>query len=294
MTGYLDFITEFVHRFFAVLGDPELKLSMPQYKAEGVQWVAVIPPSMAITIVEKKDGATAMSLMYREGAEKKEHKFLSTEHKKLEHLIGAVLTRLKEISPFMEVKEVGKSVSCRSYKDIFNDLAEEYIKTTPEFKDKVASFLNDQRKLGELKDYLKKTARAKTWTDFKSRLFQIIRDSKKIDPIRKTGENGGSTTYGVTYDGDTIDKKHVQIYIKFIEKPGADVVMQWGEDSIVCHDPRLREMAEAAMTAFKCRVKLPEQYALPLSNFISAYCRQRQLTQNAAANAAGNAKQTVH
>jgi len=284
MKGFEEYLVQFLPRLNAMLSNPAITAFVPKNMPDGVRWCVTIPPSMAMTILEGKNDLRTLTLNYVEGNAKVENVLQSGDIPQLGYIIEALLTKIKDMSPFMEPRGQDGVVSCRTYKDIIGDLCEEYVKTTKEFKDVIDAVSKDPTKAAAAKDILKRMTNAKGWTSLKERLFQIIRDSR-VDPIRKSGDGGDTITYGMSYEGETPSKKQVKIYLKFIEKRGCPTVMQWGEEKIVCHDPRLKEMAAAALTAFKCRIDLPKLEADKISNFLAAYFRQLQQNNSKAAGA---------
>jgi len=254
MTEYQDFLIEFTPRLITYLRDPMTQIPQPKYQSDGsVLWVAILlQPGLAIMITEKRDGSQTISFRY----DKEDHVFTNSEDPKMECIIAALLSEIKARSPFYEppVKNDGVLVGCRTYKEIFDDLTEEFLKTTKLY----------------VKDESKEEAKKRNWTQYKERLFQIIKDSVKIDPVRKQ-EN--KFIYGITYDGDTLDKKHIQIYLQFTEEKGKPTIIKWNDELIHCADPRLKEVADTAIKAFRCRMKLPEKFGFPIQNFLSGYAR---------------------
>jgi len=202
-----------------------------------------------------------------------DHTFSSDDDPKMGCIIAVLLSVIKTKAPFLEpssAKKEGKLIGCRTYKEIFDDLIEEYLKTTDEY-------IKAEKPIS--KEDLKKAAQKRNWTYYKDRLFQIIKNSSKINPVRTAGED--KYTYGVTYEGETIGKKHIQIYLQLIEEKGQPPILKWNDELIVCVDPRLREVADTAIKAFRCRMKLPEKYGVPIQNALSKYiqftlARQRQ------------------
>ena len=270
MTEYQDFLTEFTPRLLVCINDPATVIPPPKYSSDGaVLWTAAIPSVLAIGIMEKKNGAQSISFKYAGG----DYSFSNDEDPKMGCIIAVLLSVIKTKAPFLEpTAPSGKNgdAGYRTYKDIFDDLAEEYLKTTDEY-------VNAEKPIS--KEEIKKAAQKRNWTNYKDRLFQIIKDSSKIDPVRTAGED--KHTYGVTYERDTIGKKHVQIYLQFTEERGHPPTIKWNDEVIVCVDPRLREVAETAIKAFRCRMKLPEKFGLPIQNALSKYvqftiARQRQ------------------
>jgi len=272
MAEYPDFLTEYTPRLIVYINDPETKIPEPKCGPDGsVFWSATLPSVLAMGITEKKNGLHTFSFKYTGG----NHTFNSDDDPKIGHIIAVLLSAIKTKAPFLEPSPVNKEntlIGCRTYKDIFDDLIEEYLKTSDEYIKAVKPIS---------KEDLKKEAKKRNWTHYKDRLFQIIKDSSKIDPVRAAGEN--KRTYGVTYDRETIGKKRIQIYLQFIEEKGQPPILKWNDEVIVCIDPRLKEMAETAIKAFQCRMKLPEKYGVPIQNALSKYvqftlARQRQAT----------------
>jgi len=274
MTEYQDFLTEYTPRLCVFLNDPETKIPAPKCGPDGSAfWSATLPSVLAMGITEKKSGLQTFTFKYTGG----DHTFTNDDDPKMGCIIAGLLSVIKTKAPFLEPSPASKEnglIGCRTYKDIFDDLTEEYLKTSDEYI-KAAKPIS--------KEDLKKKAKEMNWTHYKDRLFQIIKDSSKIDPVRTAGEN--KRTYGVTYDGETIGNKHIQIYLQFIEEKGQPPVFKWNDEVIICIDPRLKEMAETAIKAFRCRMKLAEKYGVPIQNALSKYiqftlARQRQTTDN--------------
>jgi len=272
MTEYQEFLTEFTPRLLVFVNDPATIFLPPKCTSDGtVLWTAAIPSVLAMGITEKKNGSQIISFKYVGG----DYTFSNDDDPKMSCIIAVLLSVIKTKSPFLEPSAAGKesgSAGYRSYKDIFDDLAEEYLKTTPEY-------INAEKPVS--KEDIKKEAQKRNWTHYKERIFQIIKESSKIDPVRTAGED--KCTYGVTYERDTIGKKRIQIYLQFIEEKGRTPTIKWNDEVIVCVDPRLREVAETAIKAFRCRMKLPEKFGLPIQNALAKYvqftiARQRQPT----------------
>jgi len=273
MTEYQDFLTEYTPRLLVFINDPATKFPPPKCTPDGnVFWAAAIPSALAMGITEKKGGLQTISFKYIGG----DYSFSNSDDPKMSCIIAVLLSVIKTKAPFLEPSAANKEgglVGYRTYKDIFDDLAEEYLKTTEEYIKAGKPVSNED---------IKKAAQKRNWTHYKDRLFQIIKDSSKIDPVRTAGED--KCTYGVTYDGETIGKKRIQIYLQFIEEKGRPPIIKWDDDSIVCIDPRLREVADTAIKAFRCRMKLPEKFGVPIQNALSKYiqftlARQRQTTE---------------
>jgi len=270
MTEYQDFLTEYTPRLLVCINDPATKIPVPKCLPDGsVFWLATLPSVLGIGITEKKDGSQTISFKCVGG----DHTFNSDDDPKMSCIMAVLLSVIKTKAPFLEPPPAGKEsnlVGYRTYKEIFDDLAEEYLKTSDEY-------VKSGKPMS--KEDLKKEAQKRNWTHYKDRLFQIIKDSSKIDPVRTAGED--KRTYGVTYEGETVGKNRIQIYLQFIEEKGRPPILKWNDEVIVCVDPRLKEMAETAIKAFRCRMKLPEKYGVPIQNFLSKYvqftiARQRQ------------------
>jgi len=260
MAEYQDFLTEYTPRLLVYINDPETKIPAPKCGPDGsVFWSATLPSVLAMGITEKKNGLQTFSFKYAGG----DHSFTNDDDPKMGCIIAVLLSAIKAKAPFLEPSPAAKEnrlIGCRTYKDIFDDLTEEYLKTSDEY-------IKAEKPIS--KEDLKKEARKTNWTHYRDRLFQIIKDSSKIDPVRAAGEN--KRTYGVTYDSETIGKKRIQIYLQFIEEKGQPPIFKWNDEIIVCIDPRLKEMAETAIKAFRCRMKLPEKYGVPIQNALSKY-----------------------
>ena len=275
MTDYQDFLTEYTPRLLVYINDPDTKIPAPKCGPDGSAfWSATLPSVLAMGITEKKNGLQTFSFKYAGG----DHTFSSDDDPKMGCIIAVLLSVIKTKAPFLEPSPANKGsrlIGCRTYKDIFDDLTEEFLKTTDEYT-------RAEKPIS--KEDLKKAAQKRNWINYKDRLFQIIKNSSKIDPVRTAGED--KHTYGVTYEGETIGKKHIQIYLQFIEEKGQPPVFKWNDDVIVCIDPRLREVADTAIKAFRCRMKLPEKYGSPIQNALSKYvqftlARQRQSASQA-------------
>jgi len=275
MTDYQDFLTEYTPRLLVCINDPAAKIPPPKVMPDGnVFWAVAIPSALAIGITEKKNNLQTISFKYVGG----DYSFSNEDDPKMSCIIAVLLSVIKSKAPFLEpsAKE-GGSAGYRTYKDIFDDMTEEFLKTTEEY-------IKDGNPLS--KEEIKKAAQKRNWINYKDRLFQIIKESSKINPVRTAGED--KCTYGVTYEGDTIGKKRIQIYLQFIEEKGHPSIIKWNEESIICVDPRLREVAETAIKAFRCRMKLPEKFGVPIQNALSKYvqftiARQRQTTEQSGA-----------
>jgi len=270
MTEYQEFLTEYSPRLLVFINDTAAKIPAPKYTPEGnVFWATAIQSVLAMGITEKKNGSQTISFKYVGG----DYTFSSDDDPKMGSIIAMLLSVIKTKAPFLEpsaANREGGLVSYRKYKDIFDDLIEEYLKTTDEY-------IKEGKPLS--KEDIKRAAQKWNWTNYKERLSQIIMDSSKIDPVR-TGDD--KCTYGVSYERDTIGKKRIQIYLQFIEEKGQPPVIKWNDESIVCVDPRLKEVAEAAIKAFRCRMKLPEKFGIPIQNALSKYvqftiARQRKV-----------------
>jgi hypothetical protein len=279
MTDYQDFLTEYTPRLLVCINDPAAKIPPPKCMPDGnVFWAVAIPSALAIGITEKKNNLQTISFKYIGG----DYSFSSEDDPKMSCIIAVILSVIKTKAPFLEPSAANREdglVGARTYKDIFDDLTEEYLKTTDEF-------IKAEKPM--TKEEIKKEAQKRNWTNYKDRLFQIIKESSKIDPVRTAGED--KCTYGVTYERDTIGRKRIQIYLQFIEEKGQPPIIKWNDESIVCVDPRLREVAETAIKAFRCRMKLPEKFGVPIQNALAKYvqftiARQRQTAGQA--NAAG-------
>jgi len=266
MTGYQDFLTEYTPRLVAFINDTSAIITPPKCTPDGnVFWAAAIPSALAMGITEKKNGSQTISFKYIGG----DYSFSSDDDPKMGCIIAVLLSVIKTKAPFLEPTAAG----FRTYKNIFDDLTEEFIKTTDEY-------IKDGKPLS--KEDLKKAAQKRNWTHYEDRIFQIIKESSKIDPVRTAGED--KCSYGVTYEGETVGKKRVQIYLQFIEEKGRPPSIKWNDDTVICVDPRLREVAETAIKAFRCRMKLPEKFGIPIQNALAKYvqftiARQRQTTE---------------
>jgi len=259
MTEYHEILTEYSPRLMVYINDTATKIPAPKYTPDGnVFWAAAIPSVLAVGITEKKNGVQTISFKYVGG----DYTFSSDEDPKIGSIIAMMLSVIKTKAPFLEPppeNKESKIYSYRTYKDIFDDLTEEYLKTTDEY-------IKSGKPIS--KEELKKAAQKWNWTNYKDRLSQIINDSSKIDPFRAAEDK---CTYGVTYDKETIGKKRVQIYLQFIEEKGKPTIIKWNDDVIFCVDPRLKDAAETAIKAFQCRMKLPEKFGVPIQNALSKY-----------------------
>ncbi|WP_461247748.1 hypothetical protein [Treponema sp. R6D11] len=260
MAEYQEILTEYSPRLLVFINDPAIKIPAPKYTPDGnIFWAAAISSVLAIGITEKKNGLQTISFKYLGG----DYTFSSDDDPKMDSIISTILSVIKSKAPFLEpsaAKKEGGLVSYRTYKDIFDDLTEEYLKTTDEF-------IKGGKPIS--KEEIKKAAQKWNWTNYKDRLSQIIKDSSKIDPIRTAGED--KCTYGVNYEKDTIGKKRIQIYLQLIEEKGQPSIIKWNNDIIVCIDPRLKDAADTAIKAFRCRMKLPDKFGVPIQNALSKY-----------------------
>jgi hypothetical protein len=260
MAEYQEILTEYSPRLLVFINDSATKIPAPKYTPEGnIFWAAAIPSVLALGITERKSGLQTISFKYAGG----DYAFSNDDDPKMGSIIAMLLSVIKTKAPFLEPPAENKEggfISYRTYKDIFNDLIEEYLKTTEEF-------IKAGKEIS--KEELQKAAQKWNWTNYKDRLSQIINDSSKIDPLRTAGED--KSTYGVTFEKETIGKKRIQIYLQIIEEKGKPPVIKWNDDVIVCVDPRLKEAAETAIKAFQCRMKLPDKFGLPIQNALSKY-----------------------
>jgi hypothetical protein len=260
MAEYHDILTEYSPRLLVFINDSATKIPAPKYTPEGnVFWAAAIPSVLAMGITEKKNALQTISLKYTGG----DYTFSNEDDPKMGSIIAMLLSVIKTKAPFLEPPAENNGsglIGYRTYKDIFNDLTEEYLKTTDEYI-----------KAGKpiSKEELQKAAQKWNWTNYKDRLSRIINDSSKIDPLRTAGED--KCTYGVTFEKETIGKKRVQIYLQIIEERGKPPIIKWNDDVIVCIDPRLKDAAETAIKAFQCRMKLPDKFGVPIQNALSKY-----------------------
>jgi hypothetical protein len=260
MAEYQEILTEYSPRLLVFINDSATKIQAPKYTPEGnVFWAAAIPSVLALGITERKSGLQTISFKYTGG----DYTFSNNDDPKMGSIIAMLLSVIKTKAPFLEPPAENKEgglIRYRTYKDIFNDLTEEYLKTTEEF-------IKAGKEIS--KEELQKAAQKWNWTNYKDRLSQIINDSSKIDPVRTAGED--KCTYGVTFEKETIGKKRIQIYLQLIEERGKPPVIKWNDDVIVCVDPRLKEAAETAIKAFQCRMKLPDKFGVPIQNALSKY-----------------------
>jgi len=271
MAEYQEILTEYSPRLIVFINDTEAKIPAPKYTPEGdVFWAAAIQSVLAMGITEKKSGLQTISFKYTGG----DFTFSGDDDPKMSSIISLLLSVIKTKAPFLEPPAASKEgglVSYRTYKDIFDDLIEEYLKTTDEY-------IKGGKPL--TKEEFKKASKKWNWTNYKDRLSQIITNSSKIDPLRTAGED--KCTYGVTYERETIGKKRIQIYLQLIEEKGKPPLIKWNDDVIICVDPRLKEAADTAIKAFRCRMKLPEKFGVPIQNALSKYvqftiARQRKV-----------------
>jgi hypothetical protein len=240
MTDY-DFLNQFLPRLQIFVKEAEIPT--PKTQSDGsVLWLAAYKGVTAIKILEK-GGSQTMTLRY----DNEWHDIVDNGDPKIGYIISPLLLEIKQLAPFVEPPQKGGLVGCRSYREIFDDLSEEYLK---------------------LKKYSKpealELAKKLNWSHYKGYLAELIRGTSKIDPVR-TEE--GRRIYGVTY-------KH--LYIKIIEEKGRPPTLKWNDDTIICQDPRLREMADEAIKAFKakCLLMSKENYSA-FHNLLAAYVRIR-------------------
>jgi len=260
MAEYHEILTEYSPRLLVFINDSATKIPAPKYTPEGnVFWAAAIPSVLAMGITEKKNALQTISLKYTGG----DYTFSNEDDPKMGSIIAMLLSVIKTKAPFLEPPPENNGsglIGYRTYKDIFNDLTEEYLKTTDEY-------IRAGKPIS--KEELQKAAQKWNWTNYKDRLSQIINDSSKIDPLRTAGED--KCTYGVTFEKETIGKKRIQIYLQIIEEKGKPPIIKWNDDVIICVDPRLKDAAETAIKAFQCRMKLPDKFGVPIQNALSKY-----------------------
>ena len=146
MTEYHDILTEYSPRLLVYINDTATKIPAPKYTPDGnVFWAAAIPSVLAVGITEKKNGLQTISFKYVGG----DYTFSNDDDPKIGSLITMLLSVIKTKAPFLEPQPSAKRegsplvppaennesglFNYRTYKDIFNDLTEEYLKTTDEY-----------------------------------------------------------------------------------------------------------------------------------------------------------------
>jgi hypothetical protein len=236
----------------------------PQMQRDGsVFWHAVYQKKIAMRVIERGDSLT---IFLKFGGDWIEPKY-GDDGPKIQCLIAPLLSKIKAKAVFFEPPKQGGLISCRSYKEILEDLAGEYLKTQNLSKEEI------KKRIEEL-----------TYLNYKDRIADLIMKSPSVDPTRvqvdKT-KNIDRHIYGVTYE------HFDNLYIKLIEDKARPVELQWNGESIICIDPRLKEVADAALRAFHLRMSLSQDNRDLIHNFIAEYVRIRTaINQKAAAEAA--------
>jgi hypothetical protein len=240
MTDY-DFLNIFLPRLQIYVKEAEI--TTPKIQPDGsVLWLAVYKAVLAIKILEKGSSQT-MSLRYDNAW----HDIVDNGDPKIGYIISPLLLEIKQLAPFIEPPQKGGLIGCRSYKEIFDDLSEEYLKLRKYSK-------------AEANELAKKL----NWSHYKGYLAELIKIASKIDPVR-TEE--GRHIYGVMYE---------HLYIKIIEEKGRPAILKWNDDIIECQDPRLKEMTDEALKAFKARcLPMSKENHNAFHNFIAGYVRVR-------------------
>jgi hypothetical protein len=240
MTDY-DFLNQFLPRLQIYIREAEI-LSPKIQPDESVLWLAVYKAVLAIKISEKGNLQT-MSLRYDNAW----HDIVDNGDPKIGYIISPLLSEMKQLAPFIEPPQKGVPIGGRNYKEIFNNLSEEYLK------------LQRYSKI-EATELSKKL----NWSHYKGYLADLIKGESKIDPVRS---EEGKHIYGVMYE---------HLYIKLTEEKGRPTILKWNDDIIECQDPRLKEMADEALKAFKARcLPMSKENDNAFHNFIAGYVRVR-------------------
>jgi hypothetical protein len=239
-----DFLNQFLPRLQIYVKEAEIPT--PKIQSDGsILWLAAYKALIAVKILEKGSLQT-MSMRY----DNTWHDIVDNGDPKICYIISPLLSEIKRLAPFVEPAQKEGPVGCRSYKEIFDDLSEEYLKLRKYSK-------------AEAEELAKKLS----WSHYKGYLIELIKGASTIDPVR-TEE--GRHIYGVTYE---------HLYIKVIEEKGRPAIFKWNDDIIVCQDPRLQEMADEALRAFKARcLPMSKENYNAFHNFIAAYVRIRGQT----------------
>ncbi|MDR2701170.1 MAG: hypothetical protein LBB72_01905 [Spirochaetaceae bacterium] len=214
-------------------------ITRPATQPDGsVVWCALYKGILAIKITEKGNSQT-MSLRFNG----EWHNIVDNGDPKIGYIISPLLSEIKELSPFAEPVPKDGLIGCRSYKEIFDDLSEEILKL---------------KKYSQAKELAKKLK----WSHYMKMLTWLINGASKIDPKRT---QGNKHTYGAS---------HGHLYIQVIEEQGNPTILKWNDDNIVCQDPRLKEVADDVLKAFKARCRsMDEENERAFNNFIAAYLR---------------------
>jgi hypothetical protein len=216
-----------------------------------VLWHALYQGVLAIRITEK--GNTQTMALRNDNAW---HEIVDNGDPKIGYIISPLLSEMKQRAPFIEPNAKEGLIGCRTYREILDDLSEEYLK---------------------LRKYPKPEAREMAkrlnWTHYKGYLPELIKGVSKIDPVRT---QGNKHTYGMSYE---------HLYIRIIEEKGRPAILKWNDDAIVCQDPRLKEVANEVLNAFKARcLSMSKENQDAFHNFISGYIQVSTAISRAAAN----------
>jgi hypothetical protein len=252
-------LIDFIPRLLVFLKECD-DFPAPQIQHDGsVFWYAIYKKKIAMRIVEK---GASQAIFFKFGADWVEPKY-GDDGQKIQYMIAPLLSKIKAKAIFFEPPKQGGLVSCRSYKEILDDLAGEYLKTQGLSKDEV------KKRVGEL-----------TYLNYKDRISDLIVKSPSIDPSRvqvDKNKNIDRRIYGITYE------HFDNLYIKLIEDKVRPVELQWNGESIICIDPRLKEIADAALKAFHLRMSLSQDNRDLIHNFIAEYVRIRTVVNKQAA-----------
>jgi hypothetical protein len=257
-------LIDFIPRLLVFLKECD-DFPAPQIQRDGsVFWHAVYKKKIAMRIVEKGE---SLAIFFKFGAEWLEPKY-DDDGPKIQSMITPLLTKIKAKAIFFEPpKKQGVLVGCRSYKEILDDLAGEYLKTQGMTKDEI------KKRIGEL-----------SYINYRDRIADLIMKSPSVDPSRVQVDkvkNIDRHIYGVTYE------HFDNLYIKLVEDKVQPAELQWNGESIICVDPRLKEVADAALRAFHLRMSLSQNNRDLIHNFIAEYVRIRTaINKQAAAEAA--------
>jgi hypothetical protein len=252
-------LIDFIPRLLVFLKECD-DIPAPQMQNDGsVFWHAVYKKRIAMRVVEK---GAHMAIFFKSGGDWLEPKY-GDDGPKIQSMITPLLTKIKAKATFYEPPKQGGLVGCRSYKEILNDLAEEFLKTQGLTKDEI------KKRVGEL-----------TYINYRDRIADLIMKSPSVDPSRVQVDkvkNIDRHIYGITYE------HYDNLYIKLIEDKVRPAELQWNGESIICADPRLKEVADAALRAFHLRMSLAKDNRDLIHNFIAEYVRIRTAINKQAA-----------
>jgi hypothetical protein len=252
-------LIDFIPRLLVFLNECD-DFPAPQMQHDGsVYWHAIYKKRIAMRIVEK---AASMAIFFKFGSDWLEPKY-GDDGPKIQSMITPLLSKVKAKAVYYEPPKQGGLVGCRSYKEILSDLAEQFLKTK-----------------GLSKEEIKKRVSELTYLNYKDRIADLIMKSPSVDPARvqvDKNKNIDRHIYGVTYE------HFDNLYIKLIEDKIHPAELQWSGESIICIDPRLKEVADAALRAFHLRMSLAKDNRDLIHNFIAEYVRIRTTISKQAA-----------